>query len=79
MYAIKGNKEFRIDETEKSSFLAEGYSIYDDEYTLKESPSTGGLNEELEKLKAENKKLKAENTKLKHKLKGVSDSESEGQ
>lgn len=83
MYAIKGNREHKIDESEKASYLAEGYSIYDDNFDLVEQPGQDTSSEELEKLKAENKKLKAENTKLKNKLKEAEGEsgkkESEGQ
>lgn len=34
MYAILGNREHKIDESEKASYLAEGYSIYDDNFDL---------------------------------------------
>lgn len=83
MYAIKSNKEYRIDEADKVAYLAEGYSIYDDNFDLVEQPGQDTSSEELEKLKAENKKLKAENTKLKNKLKEAEGEpgkkESEGQ
>jgi cell shape-determining protein MreC len=82
MYAVKGNKEYKIDEVEKNAYLSNGYSIYSDELELVEAP--GDSVSEVEKLKAENKKLKAENTKLKNKLKGTQgqsedNQESEGQ
>lgn len=82
MYAVKGNREYKIDEVEKDTYLSNGYSIYSDELELMEAP--GDCTSEVEKLKAENKKLKAENTKLKNKLKNVhgqseDNQESEGQ
>lgn len=86
MYAIKENKEYRIEEKEKAAFLAEGYSIYNDDFDLVEQPDRDTSSEDLEKIKAENKKLKAENTKLKNKLKNIdggsggrTDGETEGQ
>ena len=54
MYAILGNREHKIDESEKASYLAEGYSIYDDNFDLVEQPGQDTSSEELEKLKAEN-------------------------
>ena len=82
MYAVKGNREYKIDEVEKDTYLSNGYSIYSDELELMEAP--GDCTSEVEKLKAETKKLKAENTKLKNKLKNVhgqseDNQESEGQ
>lgn len=82
MYAVKGNREYKIDEVEKEAYLSNGYSIYSDELELVEAP--GDCTSEVEKLKAENKKLKAENTKLMNKLKGThgqseDNQESEGQ
>lgn len=76
MYAIKENKECKIEEADKKTYLAEGYSIYDDNFDLVDEPGHDASSEELEKLKTENKKLKAENTKLKNKLKEL---ETQGQ
>lgn len=75
MYAVKGNREYKIDEVEKDTYIANGYSIYSDELELVEAP--GDSVSEVEKLKAENKKLK-------NKLKGTpgqseDNQESEGQ
>lgn len=75
MYAVKGNREYKIDEVEKDTYISNGYSIYSDELELVEAP--GDNVSEVEK-------LKAENTKLKNKLKGTQgqsedNQESEGQ
>ena len=76
MYAILGNREHKIDESEKASYLAEGYSIYDDNFDLVEQPGQDTSSEELEKLKAENTKLK---NKLKEAEGEPGKKESEGQ
>lgn len=38
MYAVKGNREYKIDEVEKDTYIANGYSIYSDELELVEAP-----------------------------------------
>lgn len=73
MLAVKGNREERIEEHEKDSYLSLGYDIYSDDLELEESSnSTDSKVEELEneiaELKKENSNLKGQITKLKNKL-----------
>lgn len=78
MKAVKANKQYTIAETEKASYLAQGYDIIDDNGTVIEhSPQAtvsysqfAALLAENSALAAENKKLKAENKKLKADKKG---------
>lgn len=80
MKAIKENKVYTINETEKSYYISQGYDIVNDDGEI-ESYGAGKsvlyeeyrkvkdkldlLETENEKLKEENKKLKAENKELK--------------
>ncbi len=34
MYAVKGNREYKIDEVEKDTYISNGYSIYSDELEI---------------------------------------------
>lgn len=83
MKAIKKNKVYTINETEKSYYIAQGYDILDDEGEIisygagksvsyeeyrKVKDRLDLLESENEKLKEENKKLKAENKELKKSL-----------
>lgn len=66
MKAVKANKQYTISETEKPSYLAQGYDIFDDDGTLIErSPQATVSYSEYEKLLNENAALKAENERLK--------------
>lgn len=83
MKAIRKNKVYTINETEKSYYIAQGYDILDDEGEIisygavksvsyeeyrKVKDRLDLLELENEKLKEENKKLKAENKELKKSL-----------
>lgn len=61
MKAIKANKVYTVDETQKKAYLAQGYDIADDKGNIIErSPSSTVSREEYDKLSAELEKLKAE-------------------
>ena len=79
MKAVKSNKVYTIDETQKKSYIDQGYDILDDEGNVIEygagktvshekyrslESDINSLKKENEKLKEENKKLKAENKEL---------------
>lgn len=65
MKAVKANKQYTISETEKPSYLAQGYDILDDDGTVIErSPQAAVSYSEYEKLLNENAALKAENERL---------------
>lgn len=66
MKAVKANKQYTINETEKPSYLAQGYDILDDNGTVIErSPQASVSYSEYEKLLNENTALKAELNSLK--------------
>lgn len=66
MKAVKANKQYTINETEKSSYLAQGYDILDDDgAVIERSPQAAVSYSEYEKLLNENAALKAENERLK--------------
>lgn len=61
MKAVKANKQYTISETEKPSYLAQGYDILDDNGSVIEhSPQAAVSYSEYEKLLNENAALKAE-------------------
>ena len=66
MKAIKANKVYTINDTEKASYLAQGYDITDDKgEMIEKSPQSTVSQEAYSKLELENKKLKSELAKLK--------------
>lgn len=66
MRAIKGNKEYAVNEMSKESYLAQGYDICDDTGKIIEhSPQSTVKYSEYNKVIEENKLLKAEIQKLK--------------
>lgn len=66
MKAVKANKQYTISETEKSSYLAQGYDILDDDgAVIERSPQAAVSYSEYEKLLNENVALKAEIERLK--------------
>lgn len=80
MKAVKANKVYTIDKTQKALFIAQGYDITDDENNIIEYGSgkaislneykelekeNEDLKEKISKLEKENKKLKDEAKKLK--------------
>ena len=77
MKAIKENKVYTIDETQKATYKAQGYDIVDEkgnvlEYGVGKKVSYEEyhtLQEKVNKLEEENKKLKEENKKLKEESK----------
>lgn len=62
MIAVKGNKEIKILEMQKETYLEKGYKILDKDLKVIATPST--KEEKISKLEEENKKLKAEMKKL---------------
>lgn len=67
MIAIKGNKEIKILEIQKETYLERGYTILDEELKVVASPST--KEERIKKLEEENKKLKAKLAKSEEEVK----------
>lgn len=66
MKAVKANKVYTINETQKSAYLAQGYDITDDKgEVIERSPSSTVSRAEYDKLSAELEKTKAELAKLK--------------
>lgn len=66
MKAVKANKQYTISETEKPSYLAQGYDILDDDGSVIEhSPQAAVSYSEYEKQLNENTALKAEIERLK--------------
>lgn len=66
MKAVKSNKQYTISETEKPSYLAQGYDILDDDgAVIERSPQAAVSYSEYEKLLNENTALKAELNSLK--------------
>lgn len=57
MIAVKGNKEIKILEMQKESYLEKGYTILDKDLKLIATPST--KEEKIKALEQENKELKA--------------------
>lgn len=71
MKAIKANKQYTISETEKDSYLAQGFDIYSDDGELIErSPSSTVSRREYDELLDKYNKVVSENKKLKDKVKG---------
>lgn len=58
MIAVKANKEIKILEMQKETYLEKGYKILDKDLKVIATPST--KEEKIRKLEEENKKLKAE-------------------
>lgn len=73
MKATKGNKVYTIDETQKESYVAQGYDIVDDEGNIIKHGAGKSvsydkyveLEDKATKLEKENKKLKDEIKELK--------------
>lgn len=65
MKAVKANKQYTITETEKKSYLAQGFDIIEDDGTVEHSPQATVSYSEYEKLLNENLSLKSENERLK--------------
>lgn len=64
--AIKGNKVYKIEETEKKKYLAQGYDIHDEEGKIIEHSTKSTVPyAKYSELEALNKKLEAELEKLK--------------
>lgn len=70
MRAVKANKQYTITETEKKSYLAQGFDIIDDNETVEHSPQATVPYSKYEKLLNENFALKSENEQLKKRRKG---------
>lgn len=70
MKAVKANKQYTITETEKKSYLAQGFDIIDDNGAIEHSPQATVPYSEYEKLLNENFALKSENEQLKKRRKG---------
>lgn len=71
MKAIKANKQYTISESEKTSYLAQGFDIYGDNGELIErSASSTVSRREYDELLDKYNKVVSENKKLKDKVKG---------
>lgn len=57
MIAVKGNKEIKILEMQKETYLERGYTILDKDLKVIATPST--TEEKIRQLEQENKELKA--------------------
>lgn len=66
MQAVKGNKVYKVNETNKKAYLAQGYEIQDDNGKVLETPADKSVPyADYQRVLEENKKLKAEIAKLK--------------
>lgn len=66
MQAVKGNKVYKVNETSKKAYLAQGYEIQDDKGNVLEVPADKSVPyADYQRMLEENKKLKAEIAKLK--------------
>lgn len=66
MRAVKGNKVYKVDETNKKAYLSQGFEIQDDKGNVLELPADKSVPySDYQKVLDENKKLKAEISKLK--------------
>lgn len=71
MKAIKANKQYTISESEKASYLAQGFDIYGDDGKLIERSSSSTVSRrEYDELLEKYNKVVSENKKLKDKVKG---------
>ena len=71
MKAIKANKQYTISESEKASYLAQGFDIYGDDGELIERSSSSTVSRrEYDELFEKYNKVVSENKKLKDKVKG---------
>lgn len=71
MKAIKANKQYTISESEKASYLAQGFDIYgDDDELIERSSSSTVSRREYDELLEKYNKVVSENKKLKDKVKG---------
>lgn len=71
MKAIKANKQYIISESEKNSYLAQGFDIYGDDGELIERSSSSTVSRrEHDELFEKYNKVVSENKKLKDKAKG---------
>lgn len=71
MKAIKANKQYTISESEKASYLAQGFDIYgDDDELIERSSSSTVSRREYDELLDKYNKVFSENKKLKDKVKG---------
>lgn len=70
MKATKGNKVYTIDETQKESYVAQGYDIVDDEGNMiKYGAGKSVAYEKYKELEEKATKLEKENKKLKEEIK----------
>lgn len=66
MFAVKANKQYVVNDTNKDAYLAQGYDIVDDKGSVIErSPQSTIKYDEYKKVVDENVALKAEIKKLK--------------
>lgn len=72
MYAVKGNKQLKIDEAEKAAYLSQGFDIAEEREgkleTLEESPAKTIPMAQYKAVLAQVEELKKENKSLKDKL-----------
>lgn len=78
MTAEKGNKVYKISESEKARYIAEGFDIFDESRKKISSGSGKTVSvEEYDKLKQENEKLKQENAALGEEIKDAENNSDE--
>lgn len=71
MKAIKANKQYTISESEKASYLAQGFDIYGDNGELIERSSSSTVSRrEYDELLEKYNEVVSENKKLKDKVEG---------
>lgn len=81
LYAVKGNKQLKIDEREKKAYLALGYDIAEEKggklKIIEHSPSKTVPYAQYEKILKENEKLLKENEEFRVKVKELEKSKDE--
>lgn len=85
LYAMKGNRQYKIAEDEKEKFIGQGYKIAKlvenelvfEEVETEDSKEIIVLKDENESLKAENDALKSELEVLKEQKQGITKEEAE--
>lgn len=81
LYAVKGNKQLKIDEREKKAYLALGYDIAEEKSgklkIIEHSPSKTVPYAQYEKILKENEKLLKENEEFRAKVKELEKSKDE--
>lgn len=68
MTAVKGNREYTVDETNMESYVKEGFDIFDNGKKIKSGKGKTVSQEEYDSLKEKYHKLETEYDSLKEKL-----------